>query len=103
MAPRLARRLLYAIVAVCVISTGAIAVFRPPPSAAPQATAVSQFQLAPPIAGSSTIIYSPKRNPSSFATTIYSLNGNSSSFSLQKVCSASANTCAQIVFRSAPP
>lgn len=103
MAPHLARRALYAIVVVCVISTGAIALFRPPPSVASEATAVSQTQLAPPIEGSSTVVYAPKRNSSSFSTTIYSLNGNSSSFSLQKLCSASAEACSNVVFRSAPP
>ena len=88
-APHLARRLLYAIAAACAISTGAIALFRPPPPPAPPAAPVSQAEPVLPIAGSSPIIYS--------------INSNSSSYSLQKLCASSDISCVKVVLRSAPP
>jgi hypothetical protein len=90
MAPYLARRLLYAIAAVCVIVTGAIALVRPAPPPAPQPAPVAQGQPVLPVAG-----YPPD---------LYSVNGsNSSSFSLQKLCASSDVTCVKVVLRSAPP
>jgi hypothetical protein len=88
-APHLARRLLYAIAAVCVIATGAIALVRPAPPPAPRPALAAQAQPILPVAG-----YPPN---------LYSVNGNSSSFSLQKLCASSDVTCVKVVLRSAPP
>jgi hypothetical protein len=97
-APQLARRLLYAIAAVCVISTGVIALIRPAPLLAPRSAPLSHVDEFLPIAGSSSLIYSTKHG-----SYVYTLNGNSESFSLQKLCAVSNVTCSQVVFRSAPP
>jgi len=89
-APHLARRLLYTIAAICVIVTGAIALVRPTPPPAPPAVA--------PDAQAQPLLPIP-----SFSPVMYSVNGNSSSFSLQKLCASSDVTCVKVVLRSAPP
>lgn len=87
-APRLARRLLYAILAVCVITTVAIALIRPAPAPPTRSAPISQAQPDLSIAGSGLTV---------------SLNGDSSSYSLQKLCAGTASACVSVVYRSAPP